>query len=203
MLTKQNRVLKVLVVFAVLAAFVTACKKDAEVDITLPSYQIFDSEKLVLPETIAVPLNAPSGNKRLATYFAEGVQKYKAQQVPGSDPVVYQWVLKGPRADLYDFTNKKIGTHTAGPTWQLSATDSIYAQQFAPAKAVPSADPQSIDWLQLMPKAGTQPTGVFANTTYIQRIATKGGKAPATPPASINDTVDVAYTAIYRFTQKN
>jgi hypothetical protein len=203
MLTKQNRVLKALALFVILFLSVAACNKETGEDTSLASYHIFESEKLVLPETIAVPVNPPSGNTRLATYFAEGVQKYKAQRVPGSDPVVYQWILTGPRANLYDVSNRKIGTHTAGPTWQLSANDSIYAQQFVPARAVPSADPLSVDWLQLMPKTGTQPTGVFANTTYIQRIATRGGKAPSAPPVSANDTVDVKYTAIYRFTRKN
>lgn len=195
--------MKAIVPLGIFFLSVASCNKEAEVDTSLASYQIFDSEKLVLPETIAVPINPPAGNTRLATYFAEGVQKYKAQQVPGSDPVAYQWVLVGPKANLYDVSNKKIGTHTAGPTWQLSPNDSIYAQQFSPSRAVPSADPLSVDWLQLMPKAGTQPTGVFANTTYIQRIATKGGKAPSAPPAGASDTVDVRYTAVYRFTRKN
>jgi hypothetical protein len=54
-----------------------------------------------------------------------------------------------------------------------------------------------------MPKAGKTPTGIFANVAYIQRIATQGGKAPVIPPASLNETVEVKYTAVYRFTSKN
>ena len=61
----------------------------------------------------------------------------------------------------------------------------------------------SIPWLQLMPKAGKVPTGAFSNVNYIQRIATTGGKAPATAPASATETVDVPYTAVYRFAKKN
>jgi hypothetical protein len=52
-----------------------------------------------------------------------------------------------------------------------------------------------------MPKTGTVPTGIFSHVAYIQRIATKGGKAPATLPSAASDTVDVKYTAIYRFTK--
>jgi hypothetical protein len=183
--------------------FIVSCTRDTVQDTTLPSYQISVSEQLGIPASVGLPENLPSGNTRVATFFAEGVQKYKAQQVAGSDPAVYQWILLAPKANLYDANNQKAGTHTIGPSWQLSATDSLFGQQFTPAKTAPGTDQSSVDWLQLMPKAGTVPTGIFANVAYIQRIATKGGKAPATAPVSITDTIDVKYTAIYRFTKKN
>jgi hypothetical protein len=52
-------------------------------------------------------------------------------------------------------------------------------------------------------KTGTASTGIFTDVLYIQRIATKGGKAPVTPPAFIDQTIDVKYKAVYRFTKKN
>lgn len=183
------------------AVFLLSCKKEKHN--SSPAYHIEGSEKLLIPATIELPANSPNGNSRVATYYAEGVQKYKSQPKAGSNPVTYEWVFVAPEAKLYDITNAKIGTHTAGPTWQLSAMDSIYAQQYSPAKSALSADPNSIDWLQLMPKAGKVPTGVFANVSYIQRIATKGGKAPAALPVAGGETIDVSYTAIYRFTKKN
>ena len=189
-----------------LTTFVIACSKDTDVnmDIDSPAYHIRQSEKLVMPAQVELPDNLPTGNSRIATYFAEGVQKYKAQVKAGSDPVSYEWVFVAPLADLYDITNRKVGTHSAGPSWQLSGSaDTIYAQQFSPPKAAPSPGPVSIDWLQLMPKNGKAPTGHFQQVSYIQRIATNGGKAPAKPPVSITDTVDVKYTAIYRFSKKN
>jgi hypothetical protein len=201
---KQIRTKKTAALVVVMSlVLIVSCTRDAVQDTTLPSYQISVSEQLGIPASVGIPENTPSGNTRAATFFAEGVQKYKAQQVAGSDPAVYQWVLLAPKANLYDANNQKVGTHTVGPTWQLSASDSIYGQQFAPAKSAASPDQSSIDWLQLMPKTGTVPTGIFANVSYIQRIATKGGKAPATAPLNINDTIDVKYTAIYRFTKKN
>ena len=72
-----------------------------------PAYHIAQSEKLVIPEAIELPANLPAGNARVETYFAEGVQKYKAQRVAGSDPAIYEWVFVAPQADLYDRTNKK------------------------------------------------------------------------------------------------
>jgi hypothetical protein len=169
-----------------------------------PARKISESEKLVIPAAIELPANTPNGNARVATFYAEGVQKYKSQQKAGTNPATYEWVFVAPEAVLYDASNKKVGTHSAGPTWQLngSTTDSIYAQQFTPAKTAPGTDPASVDWLLLMPKTGKTPTGIFANVSYIQRIATIGGKAPAILPNGPNETIDVKYTAIYRFTKK-
>ncbi len=179
-----------------------ACEKNEPINSDLPAYQIKASEKLSIPAEIELPINSPYGNSRIATYYATGVQKYKAQQKAGSETGVFEWVFVAPQADLFDVTNKKIGTHGTGPYWALSATDSIFAQQFTPAKTA-SPDANSIAWLLLMPKTGTTPTGIFSNVAYIQRIATTGGKAPATAPATASQTVDIPYTAIYRFSKKN
>ena len=161
------------------------------------------SENLIIPASVAVPENLPTGNTRVATYYAVGVQKYKARIKAGSDPVAYEWAFVAPQADLYDITNARVGTHGAGPFWEISPVDSIFAQQFSPARTAPSPDPESIDWLLLMPKVGTTATGIFADVDYIQRIATKGGKAPLTPPTSLTQTEDVKYKTVYRFTKIN
>ncbi len=190
----------------VLLLVIISCKKENQ-DTGSPAYRIAQSEKLVIPAEVDLPVNSPAGNTRLATYYAEGVQKYKAQVKAGSDPVSYEWVFVAPKADLYDANNAKVGTHGAGPYWAISqlqtgTKDSIFAQQFAPARTV-TPDAGSIPWLQLRPKEGKNPTGIFAEVTYIQRIATMGGKAPAAAPNAITDTADVFYTAIYRFSKRN
>ena len=205
MYKKQARFSKSLLMTALLVTIVMACTKDKEVNTDTPAHHISESEKLTIPAAIDLPANLPGGNIRVATYFAEGVQKYKAKQKAGSDPATFEWAFVAPEAILYDATNAKVGTHSAGPTWQLSrvTTDSIYGQQFSPPKSVASPDPTSIDWLLLMPKTGKVPTGIFANVSYVQRIATTGGKAPATLPVSAGETIDVKYTAVYRFTKSN
>ena len=223
MLQKTIQLKKILTVAFILTTGVIACKKDALIthsnpeirtntSISGPSFeangnsaaaQIAASESLTIPAAVAVPDNLPNGNTRVATFHAVGVQKYKARIKSGSDPVAYEWVLVAPDADLYDVTNRKVGTHGAGPFWEVSPADSIFAQHFTPARTAPSPDPESIDWLLLMPKTGTTPTGIFSDVDYIQRIATKGGKAPLTPPASITETVDVKYKTVYRFTKIN
>lgn len=159
------------------------------------------SENLLIPAAVELPEN-PNGNSRVATYYAVGVQKYRAREKAGS-PGVYEWVFVAPQADLYNFNNDKIGTHGAGPFWSISPLDSIFAQHFSPARTAPSEDPDSIDWLLLRTKDGTTPTGIFEDVDYIQRIATKGGKAPLAPPTSATETVDVKYKTVYRFSKKN
>jgi len=203
---KKNHFKKTLLISGLISVVVMSCthdKVDPIVDTNSPAYHIAQSENLVIPDAIALPDNLPGGNSRVATFFADGVQKYRAQEIAGSNPVAYQWVFVAPQADLYDATNKKVGTHSAGPTWQLSIVDSVYGQEFNPPRTAASSDANSIDWLLLMPKTGKPPTGVFANVSYVQRIDTKGGKAPTAPPASATETADVHYTAIYRFSKIN
>lgn len=183
-------------------AVLVACKKSKEIEMNSPAYRISKSEILPIPASVDVPANLPNGNRRVATFFAEGVQKYKAQVKAGSSPVTYEWVFVAPQAALYDISNSLVGTHGAGPFWQISAYDSIFARHFSPAKTAPSPDANSIDWLLLMPKEGKTPTGIFANVAYIQRIATVGGKAPSVLPSGAAETAEVKYTAIYRFTEK-
>jgi hypothetical protein len=189
------------------SAMIVGCSHDYDnnIDINSPALRLAESEKLSIPPAIDLPSNEPNGNTRVATFYAEGVQKYKAKLIAGSTPSQYEWIFVAPRADLFNVVNAKVGTHSAGPTWQLlgSTTDSIYGQAFTPAKAAPSSDPGSIDWLQLTPKTGKAPTGLFTNVSYIQRIATNGGKAPLIAPVNATDTIDVPYTAVYRFTKKN
>ncbi len=199
--TQHNFSMKLLIA-SFFVTTITGCKKENQVDQSSAAYKIAKSETLVIPAGIALPANLPGGNTRVATYYAKGVQQYKAVVKGGSNPVAYEWEFVAPKAYLYDAGNIKVGTHGAGPYWTVLATDSIFAQQFNPVKSA-TADTSSIPWLQLMPKAGKAPTGVFANVSYIQRIATTGGKAPATPPLSITDTANVFYTAVYRFEKKN
>lgn len=203
MCKQTNHYQKLFLPIVLLAVILTSCGKDNDAaDTALPVYQIQQSEKLAIP--FAVDLNnLPGGSTRLATYFARGVQKYKAQPKAGTNPVTYEWVFMAPEASLFDISNKKIGTHGAGPFWELSPGDSIFGQHFAPARTAPSPGGNSIDWLLLQPKAGKTPTGFFAHVAYIQRIATTGGKAPAQLPLHANETANSNYTAIYRFSKKN
>lgn len=219
---KQNNLVNKFFIATAFASLVlTACKRDSltpnsspsvaefnsaisslEANGNSPAAHIAASEKLEIPAAVALPENLPNGNTRVATFYAVGVQKYKAREKAGN-PGVFEWVFVAPQAELYDTNNAQVGIHGAGPFWQLSAADIIFAQHFSPQRTAPSDDPESIDWLLLKAKDGTTPTGIFADVDYIQRIATKGGKAPLTPPASADETIEVKYKAVYRFSKIN
>nr|WP_295924469.1 DUF3455 domain-containing protein [uncultured Dyadobacter sp.] len=184
-----------------LPAFFNACTDHADPDPVTPAALIAASENLAMPAAFTLPPHQ-KGYERVATYYAVGVQKYKAQVKAGTTPVQYEWVFVAPQADLYDVSDAKIGTHYAGPTWKITGTgDAIMGQAFSPAKTY-SNDPASIDWLLLSNKAGQDPTGIFAGVGYIFRIATTGGRAPGTAPADLAATADVPYTAVYRFVKQ-
>jgi hypothetical protein len=175
-----------------------SCTDEEVTDPDSPGYHITESEKLVIPLEVDLPT---SENTRVATYYATGVQIYNARQKPDS-PGVYEWVFVSPSATLYNDNNEQVGTHFAGPSWQLESGDRINGQQFTPAKAK-SMSSNSVDWLLLMPKDGSIPTGIFKDVIFIQRIATTGGKAPTTLPTSAGETIGVEYTAVYRFSKAN
>ncbi|TDH24663.1 DUF3455 domain-containing protein [Segetibacter sp. 3557_3] len=200
---KKIQPLNILYFFSLLLAITSCRKEDACTNVqrgNSAAAKINASERLTIPVAVALPDNAPKGNIRVATYYAEGVQKYKASPKAG-DPGKFEWVFVAPDALLYDINNVKVGTHGAGPYWQLTSADLIYAQHFSPARTSASPDAESIDWLLLKTKTGTTPTGIFAGVDYIQRIATKGGKAPQTAPEKVTDSVAVKYQAVYRFSR--
>jgi hypothetical protein len=195
---KGHTIARMILVSFLTTGFFYSCEKDKEN--LSPAYKIAQSEKLDIPASIQFPDSLPNQTERIATYYAEGVQKYKAQLKAGTSQ--YEWVFVAPEARLYDKTNKIVGTHGAGPFWQLSPADSVFGQAFVPAKSAPSPDAGSIDWLLLKARTDKTKTGIFTNVFYIQRIATTGGKAPLVAPVDGNATTEVGYTAIYRFTRR-
>ena len=62
-------------------------------------------------------------------------------------------------------------------------------------------DPDSIPWLKLG-AVSTEGPGIFADVTFIQRLNTVGGKAPAEAGGAIGDVANVPYTADYVFYRK-
>ncbi len=178
-----------------------SCNKEDHDGIVTPALRISQSESLSIPSAIELPADQ-GGHERVVTYYAEGVQKYVAREIPGTSPVRYEWSFVAPQANLYDKSGAHVGTHTAGPSWQLSPSDSIFAQAFTPARTAPSPEAGNIPWLLLKTKEGKTATGIFSSVDYIQRIGTTGGVAPATAPSYGGQTADVPYTAIYRFTRK-
>jgi len=99
-----------------------------------------------------------------------------------------------------DDSGQVIVAHFVGPTWQAKDRGSVKA---ARADGV-TVDPSDIPWLLLKATSATAgPDGDrLAGTTYIQRLATHGGIAPAAGQCNatrVGEVVEVPYTAEYYF----
>jgi len=144
-----------------------------------------------------VPENlTPPGNVKLVFRgHATGVQIYICQG-SASGNGSESWVLSAPEAKLTDDTGKQIATHSAGPSWQ--ATDGSEVKGKALAQATP--DTESIPWL-LIGAIEHKGSGMMSPITHIQRLHTKGGKAPAggCDTQELGKKVSIPYTADYYF----
>jgi hypothetical protein len=143
-------------------------------------------------------LKAPAGERVVLQMHATGVQIYGCQA--GSDGKQV-WTLKRPEADLFARQGKKIGQHSAGPSWKHNDGSEVIGKMAAKADA-PSAG--SIPWL-MVNVTNHSGSGVLSGVTTIQRIHTQGGQPPATDcdSAPANSEVKVKYSADYYFYAPN
>jgi hypothetical protein len=145
------------------------------------------------PSTIRVE----AGHKLFLLAHAAGVQIYRCD--PAGD--AYAWRLVAPRADLYDSHGTRIATHFAGPTWKANDGSSVMGRRVDGV----NVDPTAIDWLLLQahsPVTGADGGDRLTHTSYIQRINTAGGRAPAATDCTAETTgvtAEVPYTADYAF----
>jgi hypothetical protein len=130
---------------------------------------------LTPPATLPAALTPPAGHHVAEHFHATGAQVYTCAPSGDGPAAVYAWKLKQPDAELHDANGAVAGTHGAGPTWTAKDGSSVKGKKVAEAEP-PTAD--TIPWL-LVQAVSTNGTGVFSRVTYIQRVATTGGKAPA------------------------
>jgi hypothetical protein len=123
------------------------------------------------PSAIAVP----AGNTLAMTALGTGELAYECK-AKADMAGTYEWVFAGPTAILYDKTSKAaVGKYYAGPTWEANDGSKVGGKQLAVS---PSGNPASIP-LQLVQAAPATGQGAMMGISYIQRINTKGGVAPA------------------------
>ena len=166
----------------------------------------------VTPPTVPPSLEVPAPNEPFLLGRGVGTQNYVCQPVASLGRVA--WTLFTPQATLFNDQREQLTTHFFSPnpvegnvvraTWEDSRDTSIVR-----ARAIASvADPTgsgAIAWV-LLQVAGTNtgPTGgnTLSKTTFIQRVNTVGGSAPATGcdiTADIGGKAFVPYTADYFF----
>ncbi len=155
---------------------------------------------VTIPDAIA----APDGTTLKLKLHGWGDQVYTCTAMGGADAgadagaATYAWVLKAPDATLYDDTDTKKGTHSAGPTWTSTDTSSIVGAKLMQANS-PLSD--AIPWLLLKVASHAGATGVFSDVTYVQRLNTTKGAAPATgcDAGHVAAEVSVTYSADYYY----
>lgn len=145
-----------------------------------------------LPATVQVP----AGNKVAMETVGTGEITYECRDKANTAGVT-EWVFVGPQAVLNDRSGKKVGTYYGPPaTWEANDGSKLTATQLAVAPAGAGNLP-----FQLVKANPAMGAGAMTGVTYIQRVALKGGVAPATActTASKGAREIVKYQADYIF----
>ena len=114
------------------------------------------------------------------------------------------WGSAVPEATLFDDEGNIVALHFGvfaanggfiGPAWQSNSGSEVVGK-LPPAAVIVNTD--AIPWLRLE-ALSTEGPGIFADTTFIQRVNTTGGKAPSVNGTVIGQVARVPYTADYFF----
>ena len=144
-------------------------------------------------QQIPQQLQPPENEQLFLTVHAKGSQIYTCK----ADGNQFSWVFKAPEADLFYANGNTFGKHFAGPAWMATDSSRVNAKV---VNTVDSTDHDAIPWL-LLHVTGHEGNGVLSRATSVQRLNTKGGKAPASgcDASHANQDTRVPYTADYAF----
>ena len=147
-----------------------------------------------VPPSVPDKIRVEAGHQLYLVAHAVGVQIYSCNATADG----FAWGLVAPRANLYGDNGKLIATHFGGPTWQARDGSTVVGSVVSRVKVA-----GTIDWLLLSADSSAGPDGDrFAGTTFIQRIATTGGLAPAASDcnvATVGTREEIPYSADYTF----
>lgn len=136
---------------------------------------------------VAAAVQVPAGQELVGKYQAEGVQTYSCQG--GA------WKGLEPTATLVDKDDKPIIIHSRGPVW-ISTVDGS-AVEAAPVDGARNDVKGAVPELLLKAK-NVRGDGLFGKVTFVQRLATEGGVAPA-GACKAGAQTSVPYKALYTF----
>jgi hypothetical protein len=180
---------------------------DSQADATCPS-------AWSVAPTVPASITPDSGSGTVVLHaLGTGTQNYACLGTPidggadaGDAGATFAWTLVTPNATLTDCNGAIIGHHFASdagataPEWL--EVDNSYIIGHKIAAYTPDGGSGSIPWLLLQATGhdGTD-AGVLSNVTYVQRLDTDGGLAPATGCDfdSSGTTTNVGYQADYYF----
>jgi hypothetical protein len=166
----------------------------------------------ITPPPVPENIQVEADHKAYFVGHAFGTQNYVCLP-SSSSPTGFAWTLFGPQANLFNDADRQITTHfsrpnpdendTVRPVWQHSRDTSSVMARMVPNGFVKV--PGAIDWLLLeVIRTEEGPTGgdKLKGTTFIQRLNTVGGVAPATgctQLAEVGNRQYVPYAADYFF----
>jgi hypothetical protein len=157
---------------------------------------------LALP-AVAPALVVPARAALKLHLHGSGTQVYTCSATAsgsGTDGGVasYAWILKAPDAKLFGEDGELVGHHGAGPSW----TSKDDGSSVTGVKAMQGDAPETsaIPWL-LLRASSTSGAGIFSDVTYVQRLLTKGGRAPVSgcDATTVAAETAVEYSAEYYF----
>ena len=149
-------------------------------------------DQMGLPAAVQVP----AGNKVAMETVGAGDITYECR-AKAATAGEYEWVFVGPEAKLMDRGGKMVGKYYGPPaTWESMDGSKLTGAQLAVAPHAAGSIP-----LQLVKANPAMGTGSMSGVTYIQRVATQGGVAPAMACAATNMGAKqvVKYQADYIF----
>ena len=137
------------------------------------------------------------GHRPTNSFFRRSTPQERRFTLCKADGAQFAWNLKGVDAQLTDKDGKPFGKHYSGPTWEANDSSRITGKA---AANYPSPDKDAIPWL-LLSVASHSGEGALTKVTSIQRLNTRGGKAPAggCDKAHVDQEVRIPYTADYVF----
>lgn len=152
------------------AAALTACGS-----MSSPAAPAFNQSSL--PATVQVP----AGQRIAMETVGAGDITYECRAKKDM-PSAFEWVFVGPDAKLMDRSGKVVGRYYGPPaTWESNDGSKVTATQLAVAPASAGNIP-----LQLVKANPAMGMGAMQGVTYIQRVATQGGVAPAVACTATN-----------------
>jgi hypothetical protein len=132
---------------------------------SLPAYS-----QAALPDAVKVPV----GHKVAMETVGVGEITYECRE-KAAQPGAHEWVFVGPSAVLNDRMGKAVGKYWGPPaTWESMDGSKLTGTQVAVAPAMAGSIP-----LQLVKANPAMGSGKMTGVSYIQRVATQGGAAPA------------------------
>lgn len=154
-----------------------------------------DDPAPIPPPKVPVELLANENEQVVLMAHGKGDQIYACKA--NANGAQFGWILKAPDATLTDDSGKVVGHHVIGPTWQWVDGSHTRGKVVTSSR---SSDPDAIPWLLLIAFERTD-EGALAHITSIQRVNTKGGRAPTTgcDGSHLDTEVRVPYSADYYF----